>query len=85
MRVAAAIGVGLIAVGGALTWAPDWTALRVDGNAVGAILMILGGVGLLAVTLVSASQDESDHVSGLEYSEPVDKPNDYVTGSRRGR
>jgi hypothetical protein len=43
------IGVSLIliAVGAILTWAVEATASGIDINAVGVILMIVGGVGLL--------------------------------------
>jgi hypothetical protein len=78
MRVAAAIGLGLFAVGAALTWATDWNVVGADGDAVGAILMIAGGVGLLALIVFSVSRNASAD-GGLESSEPVDEPSDRFT------
>jgi hypothetical protein len=59
MRVAAAIGIGLLVVGAALTWATN----RVIA---GAIVMIVGSLVLLVVVVVWPDRPEAadDAVSG---------------------
>ncbi len=51
------IGVSLflIAIGAILTWAVDYTAQGIDINAVGAILMVVGVIGLLMSLLFWSS------------------------------
>jgi hypothetical protein len=49
------ISVFLIAVGAILTFAVETSARGIDLDAVGIILMIVGGLGLLASTLFFAS------------------------------
>jgi hypothetical protein len=71
MRVAAAIGLGLFVVGAALTWAADWVL-------VGAILMVVGSSGLLALVLLSASRNASGRGDDLEGLEPVEEQNERL-------
>lgn len=78
MRVVAAIALGLFAVGAALTWATDWVVAGAENEVVGAILMIVGGAGLLALVLFSASRSASPRDGALE-SHSMDEPDDRLT------
>ena len=69
MRVAAAIGLGLFVVGAALTWAADWVL-------VGAILMVVGSSGLLALVLLSASRNAAGRDGDLDSLEPAEEQNE---------
>jgi hypothetical protein len=72
MRVAAAIGLGLFVAGAALTWAADWVL-------VGAIVMVVGSSGLLALVLLS-SRNASGRGDDLEGLEPVEEQNERLLG-----
>ena len=74
MRIAAAICFGLLAVGAASTWATDWAVAGAYGDAVGTVLMILGGGGWLSLTLYSARRNALARSSGVESSEQHDEP-----------
>jgi hypothetical protein len=71
MRVAAAIGLGLFAVGVVLTWATDWVVL-------GAIVMIVGAAGLFVLVLLSASRDASDEGGDLDRLAPVEEQHERL-------
>jgi hypothetical protein len=77
MRFAAAIALGLFAVGALLTWATDWVVVGTDGDTIGVILMIAGGACLLALILLSASRTAAARSGGLE-GEPIDEPDDRL-------
>jgi hypothetical protein len=74
MRFAAAIALGLFAVGALLTWATDWVVAGTDGDTIGVILMIVGGAGIL----LSASRTAAARSGELE-REPIDEPDDRLT------
>jgi predicted permease len=62
MRVAAAIGLGLFAVGAGLAWVAEWVV-------VGAIVMIASGTGLVALVILSASREALAAIRELECAE----------------
>ena len=78
MRFAIAIALALFAVGALLTWATDWSVVGADDETIGAILMVAGGAGLLALILVSAGRTAAARSRELE-GEPVDEPDDRLT------
>ena len=78
MRIATVIALGLFAVGALLTWATDGVVGGADADTIGAILMIAGGAGLLALILLSASRNAAAR-RGVPEGEPVDEPDDRLT------
>lgn len=78
MRIATVIALGLFAVGALLTWATDGVVGGADADTIGAILMIAGGAGLLALVLLSASRNAAAR-RGVPEGEPVDEPDDRLT------
>jgi hypothetical protein len=77
MRIAAVIALGLFAVGALLTGATDRVIGGVDADTIGAILMIAGGAGLLALILVAASRNAAAR-RGISEAEPIDEPYDRL-------
>lgn len=77
MRIATVTALGLFAVGALLTWATDGVVGGADADTIGAILMIAGGAGLLALILVAASRNAAPR--GVPEGEPVDEPDDRLT------
>jgi Flp pilus assembly protein TadB len=71
MRAAAAIGLGVFAVGVILTWAADRVLL-------GATVMIVGAAGLFVLVLLSASRDASDLGDDLDRPAPVEEQNERL-------
>jgi hypothetical protein len=78
MRLVAAIALGVFAVGALMTWATDWTIGGVDGDIIGAVLMIGAGVVLLALILLSASRSAAGR-SGAHEGEAIDEPDDRLS------
>jgi len=78
MRIATVIASGLFAVGALLTWATDGVVGGADANAIGAILMIAGGAGLLALVLVAVSSNAAAR-RGVPEGESIDEPDDRLT------
>ena len=75
MRIATVIALGLFAVGALLTWATDGVVGGADADAIGTILMIAGGAGLLALSLVAASRNAAAR-RVVPKGEPIDEPDD---------
>jgi len=78
MRIATVIALGLFAVGALLTWATDGVVGGADAETIGAILMIAGGAGLLALILVAASRNAAVR-RGIPEGESIDEPDDRLT------
>ena len=76
MRIATVTALGLFAVGALLTWATDGVVGGADADTIGAILMIAGGAGLLALVILSASRNAAV-LHGV--GEPIDEPDDRLT------
>jgi hypothetical protein len=77
MRLVAAVALGVFAVGALMRWATDWAIRGVDGQTIGAILMIGAGVVLLASFFLSASRSPAG--SGALESEAIDEPEDPLS------
>jgi len=58
-------GVGLIAAGAVLTWALDVDLPYVDDDALGAVLLIVGAVALVASAVTRAQQPQANPGAGL--------------------
>ena len=78
MRIATVTALGLFAVGALLTWATDGVIGGADADTIGAILMIAGGAGLLALILLSASRSAVAR-RGVPEGEPTAVPDDRLT------
>lgn len=78
MRITTVMALGLFAVGAVLTWATGGVVGGADADAIGAILMIAGGAGLLALILVAASRSAAAR-RGVPEGEPIDEPDDRLT------
>jgi hypothetical protein len=77
MRIATVIALGLFSVGALLTWGTDGVVGGADAVTIGAVLMIAGGAGLLALILVAASRNAAVR-RGAPEGEPVDEPDDRL-------
>jgi cobalamin synthase len=82
MRLVAAMALGVFAVGALMRWATDWAMGGVDGETIGAILMIGAGVVLLALFFLSASRSPAGRSGALE-SEAIDEPEDRLSAGPR--
>lgn len=60
--------VALVVIGAVLKWGITWQPVNVDLQAVGLILMIAGGVGLV-ISLVMLAQRRRDRASAQIYEE----------------
>ena len=58
-------GVGLIAAGAVLAWALDIDLPYVDDDALGAILLVVGAVAMVAIAVMRAQQPQANPSSGL--------------------
>jgi hypothetical protein len=84
MRIATVIALGLFAVGALLTWGTDGVVGGADAVTIGAVLMIAGGAGLLALLIAAASRNAAAR-RGVPEGEPIDEPDDRLAArwSRR--
>lgn len=77
------VSIFLIGVGAVLTWGVERTVSGIDVNTIGVILIVVGGVGLLASLLLSSSMPWRGGAA-VERDRPVADPDDpYVVERRR--
>lgn len=80
MRFALALALYFIAIGALLTWALDVVVWGAEGDMIGTILMVVGGAGVVALIILSASR-----VAAAREGELIEEPDDPLTArwSRR--
>jgi Domain of unknown function (DUF6458) len=78
------VSIFLIAVGAVLTWGVERTVSGIDVNTIGVILMVVGGVGLLASLLLSSSMPWR-RGAAVERDRPAADPDDPYAVERRRR